>query len=183
MLRIKRKVTLPLFGIRKTSGYIIKVIWIKVWSSLKTNTNSHKFYTNKFRYQYPAQPVMAIVSHFPPPLSPLKLPYVASYISPRKCLGASWISFSLLQVIFSRKLVDSSISKAIDPSPLLTIPDGPNSWIKSPFGIPLVTNLFNFGQEGPLKDYNSSCVIIIISVENLFSNIHQLILKTNFQSM
>ena len=144
--------------------------------------HSHKFYTNKFQYQYPAQPVMAIVSHFPPPLSPLKLPYVASYISPRKCLGASWISFSLLQVIFSRKLVDSSISKAIDPSPLLTIPDGPNSWIKSPFGIPFVTNLFNFGQEGPLKDYNSSCVIIIISVENLFSNIHQLILKTNFQS-
>ena len=151
MPRIKRKVTVPLFSTRKTTAGYIKSNLNQSLVFLENQHHSHKFYTNKFQYQYPAQPVMAIVSHFPPPLSPLKLPYVASYISPRKCLGASWISFSLLQVIFSRKLVDSSISKAIDPSPLLTIPDGPNSWIKSPFGIPFVTKLFNFGQEGPLQ--------------------------------
>ena len=150
---------------------------------MKINTIVINFIQINSSINIPPSPSWPLFRTSLPPLSPLKLPYVASYISPRKCLGASWISFSLLQVIFSRKLVDSSISKAIDPSPLLTIPDGPNSWIKSPFGIPFVTNLFNFGQEGPLKDYNSSCVIIIISVENLFSNIHQLILKTDFQSM
>ena len=158
MPRIKREVTVLLFSTRKTTGYI-KSNLNQSLVFLENQHHSHKFYTNKFQYQYPAQPVMAIVSHFPPPLSPLKLPYVASYISPRKCLGASWISFSLLQVIFSRKLVDSSISKAIDPSPLLTIPDGPNSWIKSPFGIPFVTKLFNFGQEGPLQATTALVVI------------------------
>ena len=162
MLRIKREVTVLLFSTRKTTGYI-KSNLNQSLVFFENKHHSHNFYTNKFQYQYPAQPVMAIVSHFPPPLSPLKLPYVASYISPRKCLGASWISFSLLQVIFSRKLVDSSISKAIDPSPLLTIPDGPNSWIKSPFGIPFVTKLFNFGQEGPLQ----TATALVVNYYNL----------------
>ena len=77
----------------------------------------------------------------PPPPSCHTLPH----ISPRK-MSSNKLNFFSLQVIFSRKLVNSSISKA-DPLPLLTSPTGPNSWIQSPSGIPLVTTLFNFGQE------------------------------------
>ena len=102
----------------------------------------------------PSSPVMAIVSHFPPPLlSPTPSCHTLPHISPRK-MSSSKPNFFSLQVIFSRKLVNSSISKA-DPSPLLTSPSGPNSWIKSPFGIPLVTTLFNFVQFWSRKSLNS----------------------------
>ena len=76
-------------------------------------------------------PVMAVVSHFPSPLlSPTPSCHTLPHISPRE-ISSSKRNFFLQQVIFSRKLVNSSISKADPP---LTSPCGPNSWIKSPFG-------------------------------------------------
>ena len=98
------------------------------------------------QYQYPLLPrhghCFALSS---PLLSPTPSCHTLPHISPRK-MSSSKPNFFSLQVIFSRKLVNTSISKA-DPSPLLTSPSGPNSWIESPFGILLVTTLFNFGQE------------------------------------
>ena len=73
MPRIKRKVTVPLFSTRKTTAGYIKSNLNQSLVFLENQHHSHKFYINKFQYQYPAQPVMAIVSHFPPPPLPSKV--------------------------------------------------------------------------------------------------------------
>ena len=94
----------------------------------------------------PSPPSWPLFRTFHPPYSPPPPScHTLPHISPRK-MSSNKLNFFSLQVIFSRKLVNSSISKA-DPLPLLTSPTGPNSWIQSPSGISLVTTLFNFGQK------------------------------------